>query len=321
MTASGARCALSRSFAVAFALLSMASANAQESARACLPADLELRVAFAEPKQLTETLGELTNTHSRAGKRAVLRQRFEEAGCATIEEQGGRGSAEPNLICRLPGTGEETIAIASSPAFDGWTAAALLPEVARALAAAPREHGYAIAVLSRSNSETPSGARAFAESFGLHSPIFFVHLGMLGSRLPMIGPGARDERVCEVEAVARAVSGASLGTIGSWSGEQFSRPCPGSPLLDTRSPHRASICQSSPFNHFLDTDPFVRRGVAVIGVYDFPRDGEPWELDPAAYVATYRILAAYAVALDTLLALPKAPAARATHEAGLPSGS
>ena len=57
------------------ALLSIAPALAEEQAASCLPADLKLRVAFAEPKRVMEMLGDLSRERGDAGKRALLRQR------------------------------------------------------------------------------------------------------------------------------------------------------------------------------------------------------------------------------------------------------
>jgi hypothetical protein len=207
------------------------------------------------------------------------------------------------LICRIAGRKPDEIAIGSSPLLDGWGAAALLPEIARAIAATPREHGYAIALLSRSAVATPAGARAFAQSFGERRPRVFVHVGVLGSQLPQVGPEAAEEQVCIVDSVARAVAGVSVDRIKTWS--EIGVPC------FEESRHGvggvARTCDAASLTRVLDTAPFVRAAVPVVGLYAYPkRDPTIFSLrrkprfDAAAYVASYRILAAVAVAFDAL---------------------
>ena len=290
-------------------LLAATSAHGEEP-RDCLPADLKLRVAFAEPKRLAEALRELEGERKRAGKLAVLKRRFTEAGCAQVEEQAGDGLAEPNLVCRIPGRGPDTIAIGSSPAFDGWPAAALLPEIARAVAAAPREHAYAIAVLSRAASGSALGAHVFADSFSARPPRVFVHAGMLGAEMPEIGPEADDARRCVVGSIARAALGASVRQVAAW--DQVSIQCvTGGGNRYSGGTESLRTCSSASFSRLLDVDPFVQRGVPVAGLYAYPkRDRANFamaktpRLDPVAYVAAYRVLAALAVALDRVLGAP-----------------
>jgi hypothetical protein len=318
-----AHCALPSFIAATLALVAMGNASAQEASRPCLPMDLRLSVAFAEPKRLAGALKELEGERKQAGKRAVLERRFAEAGCASVEKQGGPGFAEPNLICRIPGRSSATIAIGTSPMVDGWAAAALLPELARAITASPREHSYAIALLSRAVFATPAGAREFADSFGDRPPLIFVHPGVLGSQLPEVGPEADDEQRCVVQSIARAVAGARLKSIVGW--EQVSTPCRTATVPSLRGAgsrgSALAFCGSVPFGRLLDVDPFVRGDVSVVGLYAFPDRERDSRIDAAAYVATYRVLAAYSVALDALLAASPRPtdeAAASTLE--LPRG-
>jgi hypothetical protein len=288
-------------------LLAMAPLRADEAKRDCLPADLRLRVAFAEPKQLASALRALEGERKSAGKRVVLKRRFEEAGCARVEEQAGAGFEAPNLVCSIPGRSGDTIAIGSSPTFDGWPAAALLPEIARSIAAAPREHSYAIALLSRGTSHKPIGSRAFAKSFGERLPRLFVHVGIVGSMLPEIGPEAGDEQRCVIESISRALLGEPLRSVLAW--EQVGMQCV-SPGGNRYSGGTESLrtCQGAAYSRLLDIDPFLQSDVEVAGLYAYPKRDktlfsmpERTRLDPAAYVASYRVLAAYSVALDALL--------------------
>ena len=297
--------ALRRCAPTAIALLVLAAGvRAQEAAPRCLPEELRMRVKFAEPKQLAEALSALEAARKRETKAEILARRFRDAGCAEVEEQPGAGLAAPNLVCRLPGASDRTIAIGSSPEFDGWASAALLPEIARAVASAPREHGYALALLSRSVEATPAGARAFADSDAA-STALFLHVGSLGTGKAKIGPEADERQACALRELAAAL-GTSIEAVLGW--KQLNVPCPGTALLGMAQRPLAN-CESASFVRFLDVDPFMRAGVPVLGVYAFPkRDAtsfsqpEPARLDPAAYVATYRLVAAYAVVLDQLLA-------------------
>jgi hypothetical protein len=288
----------------AFALAG--GARAEDGAAKCLPDELRMRAKFAEPKQLAAALSELDGARKRADKREVVARRFREAGCASVEEQSGAGLAEPNLVCRIPGKSARTIAVGSSPEFDGWASAALLPEIARAVASAPREHGYAIALLSRALAEVPAGARVFADALAAERPAIFLHLGPSGAANPLIGPESDERQLCALLELGRAL-GAPIETLPAWS--QANVPCPGTPLLSRGMNAPLALCETSAYSRFLDVDPFVRAQVPVVGVYAFPKRERTNfamrvspRLDPTLYVTSYRLLAAYAVALDQLLA-------------------
>lgn len=284
-----------------------ATAARAEDAPACLPDDFQLRVKFAEPKQLAETLAAVEKAKRRAGKREVLARRFREVGCASVEGLAGEGNSEPNLVCRIAGRNSKTIVLGTSPQFDGWPAAALLPEIARSVAASAREHSYAFAVFSRVVRETPAGARAFMASAAADPPASFLHVGSLGAALPQIGPESGEGQRCVLQAVARGL-GLELEAMRGW--EQISVPCAGS-TMQGRSHSPAFSCKGESFGRFLDTDAFIRAEVPVAGVYAYlGRDRTNFAMpktprfDAAAYVMSYRVLAAYAVALDRVLAAP-----------------
>ncbi len=284
------------------ALALAAGAHAEDAARECLPADLKLRVAFSEPKRLAEALRELGGERKRAGKVAALARRFIDAGCTSVDEQSAPGLSQPNLVCKILGRNPAMIAIGASPELDGWAAAGILPEVARAVAAEPREHSYSIAVFSRTVTESPAGARAFIDSPANGHPRYFVHVGSLGSRVPSLPPDLDDEQRCFVDAVARAVVGSSIPQLKAW--EQIG--------IDCRAKNSAGYlgragtatglegCRRMTVDRLLDSRPFRKRGIPTIGFYAVipPHSPTRARLDPPTYVLSYRLIAAVSVALD-----------------------
>jgi len=77
---------------------------------------------------------------------------FEEAGCQNpnLEEQPVPKTDAPNVICTLPGTGEELIIVGAhfdyvtegQGVVDNWSGAALLPSLFQSLKSIPRKHTY-----------------------------------------------------------------------------------------------------------------------------------------------------------------------------------
>ncbi len=294
--------------ALALTLWGAALAHAEE-APACLPADVSLRVQFAEPKQLAKALAEVGKPRRGAAKREVLARLFREAGCASVEDQGASELPEPNLVCRIPGRTSSTIVIGVSPQVDGWPAAALLPELARIVLAEPREHSYVFAAFSRSALLTPGGARSFRESLGEHEPpAVFVHFGLLGAEAPIIGADTSDEQRCILKSVARAL-GIELKALRDW--ERVYYPC---------GAFFATTCTGLSDRRDLDTFVFSRTGSAVAGVYGvkeelslgYGKRGAP-HFDPATFVQAYRVLSAYLAVLDQAL-VSNAPASASAAE-------
>ena len=76
-------------------------------------------------------------------------QQFAAAGCTQVFEQSVKGSRQGNVICTLPGTGQETILIGahfdsinSLGVVDNWSGAVMLPSLYRALAGRERSHTF-----------------------------------------------------------------------------------------------------------------------------------------------------------------------------------
>jgi hypothetical protein len=150
----------------------------------------------------------------------------------------------------------------------------------------------------------------FAESFGARTPRVFVHVGRAGAQLPEIGPEASEHQRCVVESVSNATLGSPLRRVLAW--DQVSVQClSAGGNRYSGGTESLRTCASASFSRLLDIDPFVQGGVEVAGLYAYPkrergnfaRQKTP-RLDPAAYIATYRVLAAYVVALDSVLLAP-----------------
>jgi putative aminopeptidase FrvX len=85
-------------------------------------------------------------------REAALKQLFIEAGCpsANLSEQPVPSGKQPNVICLLPGTTPATIVIGAhfdhtdrgDGVADNWSGASLLPSLLQVLAAAPRRHTF-----------------------------------------------------------------------------------------------------------------------------------------------------------------------------------
>lgn len=288
----------------------VASRVAAEEPRACLPEDLRLRLAWSDPGRIATALKEIEAAKKRADKRAVLARRLRDAGCATVAEEGGPGLRAPNLVCRLPGRTSATIAIGTSPQVDGWLSAALLPEVARAVASAPREHTFLLAVFARASEEIPAGATALADSLRTDPPHLFVHYGWLGARPLEIGPEADATQRCIAQSTARSL-GVAAEVRPSWPTVASNcnlRPAATSVRGSPSGPFANGVLQCIPttLGLSLDTRPFLRRGVPVVGWYALSgkRRRASTRESAASLLETYKVLAAHAVALDQALAAP-----------------
>jgi hypothetical protein len=83
-----------------------------------------------------------------AARRMALRDLFQQAGCPveSLTEQPVKGSKEPNVLCRLPGTTDTTVVLGAhfdraskgTGAIDDWTGTALLPSLLESLHSKPR---------------------------------------------------------------------------------------------------------------------------------------------------------------------------------------
>ncbi len=103
-----------------------------------------------------------------------LRALFEEAGCGEVELRELKSSQRPLLLCALPGLSPTTILVSTSydaprsADADGWPAAAMLPNLYRALAAEPRRHTYLFLAFGHESrdSASPAATRLALKALG-----------------------------------------------------------------------------------------------------------------------------------------------------------
>jgi Zn-dependent M28 family amino/carboxypeptidase len=82
----------------------------------------------------------------------TLKHLFQNAGCSgeRLTEQKVPHSANPNIICTLPGTGNQVIIVGAhfdhvskgSGVVDNWSGASLLPSLYQSLSSIPRHHTF-----------------------------------------------------------------------------------------------------------------------------------------------------------------------------------
>jgi hypothetical protein len=276
---------------VMVSLLALARAGAEEAETVdCLPADLKLRLAFAEPKRLVDALSRIAKLKEAADQRAELAGMLAEAGCDEIEQQSDSSLREPNLLCRIGDGARHSIVVGTSPLLDGWMTAAILPALASALKSDARRHQFVLVAFGRSSLLQPRGARVFLEQ-ERHPPKAFVHLAQIGLDPPLIGPETSEQQRCLVQSVGRAI-GLEVGALPSW--DRVALGCD----------DRRGRCAAYEDSRSLDTYPFRKRAVEIVGLYGIREQrglasaAQAPRLDPALFVLSYRLAAAYLVALD-----------------------
>jgi Iap family predicted aminopeptidase len=82
----------------------------------------------------------------------IIKRLFEDAGCRRnqLEDQPVSNSLSPNVICRLPGTGNKVIIVGAhfdhvqkgEGVVDNWSGASLLPSLYQSLSSKSRRHTY-----------------------------------------------------------------------------------------------------------------------------------------------------------------------------------
>jgi putative aminopeptidase FrvX len=85
-------------------------------------------------------------------REATLKQMFSDAGCDDqhLSEQLIKGTGQPNVICVLPGSSDNTIIVGAhfdhvdrgDGVVDNWSGASLLPSLYEAVKIEPRQHTY-----------------------------------------------------------------------------------------------------------------------------------------------------------------------------------
>jgi aminopeptidase-like protein len=113
---------------------------------------------FAQPPRFTQLQRTVIEGRLRqyadqnTEREATIKRLFEEAGCRgdRLTEQSVDNSDAPNIVCTLPGTGDDVILIGAhfdhvqkgEGVADNWSGASLLPSLYQSLSSTPRRHTY-----------------------------------------------------------------------------------------------------------------------------------------------------------------------------------
>ena len=116
-----------------------------------LPAQAQ-QISYHRVEQSTIEERLKTSSSRNSERRARLHQLFEEAGCKGyfLNEPPVKGSAQPNVVCRLPGSTETEIIVGAhfdqvetgQGVVDNWSGASLLPSLFESLQAEPHRHTF-----------------------------------------------------------------------------------------------------------------------------------------------------------------------------------
>ena len=297
---------------VALALLNSVGALAAE----CPPPTSSVRVLLHEGDVLAGRLTLLGNApDSPDGRVAAIRELFAAAGCTQVTELGE--GARRNVECIVPGKRPDTIVVGVNQLYDSIGSVALLPSLAEALAAAPREHTYRWVAFSphgTANGVRPKGAKRLIDSLSdaeRRAMSAMIHIGPIGFGDLDWHPGGVDRRLtCALER--------ALGTAGLTSARKsFDDPMLPSgfaaPLRGRRAEGEKIDLNPWPqvdWSGANDWVPFRSAGIPVLGLHSAPRRKLGSKLDAGAYVAQYRVLAVLlALADEALMAADSAATA------------
>ncbi len=226
-------------------------------------------------------------------REAALLQLFAQAGCPTanLSEQPVPHRKQPNIVCVLPGSAPEVILIGAhfdhvsegDGIVDNWSGASLLPTLFQSLAGSPRKHTFIFVAFT-------------GEEEGLLGSAFYV------KQL------AKDQ-LSKIEAMIN-LDTLGLGPTEVWASQS-------DPLLVSRL---AVIARSLNLpitgmnvNGFGESDEesFIREKVCTITIHSVTpqtahvlhhRDDNPAAISFHDYYDTYRLLAPYLAAMDTVAA-------------------
>jgi hypothetical protein len=240
--------------------------------------------------------------HDDADRKDRLLELFRGAGCAQLEERSS-GTEHPNVVCTLPGSSEATILVGAhydrrrygESVVDNWSGVVLLPSLYRAIAVAPREHGFVFVgfseverVRSTTKEELPPASRNFLRSLSpeqRRALVAMVNLKGLGLGETAIWAARADPSLrLDLRSVARSL---------------------GLPLREIDFRERVHVQ--------ADVHSFRREGIPTIMIHSFDletgillsqpqRDRSLEGIRPDAYYDSYRLISAYLAYLDHTLA-------------------
>jgi len=207
---------------------------------------------------------------------AQIKKWFSDAGCVGrfLREQPVEGRTTPNIVCELPGRGDENVIVASPYDLrpgDTWSGASLLPALYQCLRSKGRQHHFMFVAFA------DGGAASFAEHLSaaeLEHTSAVVHLGVLGLSPTKIWTSHSDkDLVHDLMVMAYALKLPASQVDLQNSGSE-------------------------------NSGPFAERQVPQITIHSLTRanlDHRATPFQSGSYYDTYRLLCGYLAYLDTIL--------------------
>jgi len=233
------------------------------------------------------------NRRKPAERLAALERLFETAGCKT-ETQAVKSVKLPNVICTLPGSGSGVVLVGAhydhvmtygEGVVDNWSGASLLPSLFESLKDKPRRYTF-VFIGFTDEEKGLVGSRFYAQQMGEAAKArtrAMINLDTLGLSFTKLWSSHSDPKL--VDALARVASqmdlpvqGVDVEQVGTADSESFA------PLGIPRITIHSVTQETLPVLHSTQDK------LSAIKMDD--------------YYATYRLLAAYLIYLDQILAPP-----------------
>lgn len=189
-----------------------------------------LVVDFVDDSVLQQRLS--ANPHKNEARMEALHSLFDAAGCTgeRLNRQSLKNKKKlPNVVCVLPGSGDQTVVIgahfdymsAGSGAIDNWSGTSLLPSLYQAMAKRPRNLSFVFVGFTEEESGL-NGSRHFVQEWRKQdrpAPIAMVNLDCLGLSHTRISVTTSDKALLNQAArIARAmkltVEGLDISQVG-----------------------------------------------------------------------------------------------------------
>lgn len=242
---------------------------------------------------LTERLGRVSAKNAERAQR--LREMFQEAGCPAdrLQEQQVKGSKLPNIICTQPGKTEGVIVVgahldraasAGQGVVDNWSGAVLLPTLFQSL---PEGRRHTFVFVGFADQESgPAGSRFYVRQLDREQKgrvRAMIQLTSVGAGAARVWVNRSDPKL--VSDLARVAAAMKIPVTGV-NAEEMDRD-DAAAFRDAKIPTLTL--------HSLNQDTFPILGTA--------RDTlEAIRMDD--YYETYRLVSAYLMLLDAVIAPP-----------------
>lgn len=280
-------------------------------------AQRSLSVLRIDQSVVEQRLSPLPKTHKERLDR--LRQQFRESGfCGAkhIQEQVVPGQAEPNLICRIPGTARTAIVIGVDAAYKSekteamvqWSGLAMLPLLAESLGAVECSKSLVLVAFTGGKG-SKSGASWFLEHLDedeRKEVEAFIQLDHIGRTPPSFAPGRWGGRLgLWLIEVARAHNPDEIPSTHC-RGLDASTGLSDCTITGTASGVPAAVrvfdAAKIPTITIYSRSQIESRTLAIYGV---PVKVLKRELDPKAYYGTYTLVSMYLRRLDQEVAVDR----------------